>query len=200
VETEGYSKIKVEKSKAMHWLMPLHFFYAMHEASMPSIAFIEGETMPQPERDLLVHDADMTPTMSRFHASTLGLSVLEYERNDDYLLRKVVLETLGSRKPVLFGAIGIRLEMFEPEVSRLIIEGEEPLGGILADYAVPHLSQPRGFFAVKCDEFVSEALDEMPGTELFGRCNQLADAEGIVFADIVEILPRCDEAERGFEA
>jgi hypothetical protein len=200
VKTEGYRTIEIEDSMAMHWMMPLHFFYAKHETKLPPVTFLDGETMPEPERELLVHDADMTPTLSAFHSGVLGLSVLEHDRSDDYLLRLVVLETLEGRRPVEFGAIGIRLESFEPEVSRLIVEGEEPLGGILGDYAVPHLSQPRGFFAIPCDDLVSEALDEMPGTELFGRCNQLADAEGIVFADIVEILPQHGGTKPSFGA
>jgi hypothetical protein len=200
LKAEGYRTIEVEESKAMHWLMPMHYFYAKHELELPPVVFIEGGSMPDPERELLVHDADMTPTLAAYHGSALGLSVLEHECSDEYLLRMVVLETLEARRPVEFGAIGIHLEKFEPEVRRLIVEGEEPLGGILGDYAVPHVSQPRGFFATTCDEIVSEALDEMPGTELFGRCNQLADAEGIVFADIVEILPQHGGTESSFEA
>ncbi|MEM8955246.1 MAG: hypothetical protein AAGD22_13925 [Verrucomicrobiota bacterium] len=200
VKTEGYTAIEIEEPKIRHWLMPLHYFYQKRGLDLPPLTFLDGATMPDPERTLLVHDDDMTPTLARHHGEALGLRVLGCERSDDYLLRMVVLETIGTRVPVEYGAIGIDLGRFEADVQRLIVEGVEPLGGILGERAVPHVSQPRGFFAISCDSLVSEALDMVAGSELFGRCNQLSDAEGLVFADIVEILPEQGGAERGVGA
>ncbi|MEM7146146.1 MAG: hypothetical protein AAF591_13490 [Verrucomicrobiota bacterium] len=197
MKTEGYTAIEVAESKLMHWLMPLHYFYEKRGLVLPPVTFLDGVTMPDPERELLVHDRDMTPTLADYHADGLGLRVLGVERSDDYLLRMVILETLGTREPVEFGAIGIDLGRFEPEVRRLIEEGVEPLGGILNDKGMPHTSEPRGFFAISCDSLVSEALNAVAGTELFGRCNQLSDADGVVFADIVEVLPEHGGAKMG---
>ena len=43
-------------------------------------------------------------------------------------------------------------------------------------------------------------LEIREGETVYGRCNQLLDSEGIVFADIVEILPRSNESERLVES
>ncbi|MEM7601819.1 MAG: hypothetical protein AAF357_10445, partial [Verrucomicrobiota bacterium] len=77
-----------------------------------------------------------------------------------------------------------------PEARRKIEEGTVPLGQILMEESVPHFGSPRGFFQTKADDFVSQALDELPGSTLSGRCNELCFEGGQRFADIVEILPR----------
>ncbi len=170
--------------------MPMQFFYARENLPLPDLEFIDGGEMPEPERKLLVHDFDMTPTLEDFHGSKLGLRVFQKDRSDDYLLRLVVLETTEDQRPVEFGAIGIRLEAFTDQVRELIVQGKEPLGGILQREKLGHKGKPRAFLRVWADKLVSEALGVPLGTELYGRCNQLMDADGIVFADIVEILPK----------
>ena len=180
---------------ALHWLMPLHYFYEQNETGLPDFKFVEGSGVPYPYRSLLVHENDMTPTLAAFHHSKLYLEVLQREIAGDYLLRCVILRSRTSDVPVEFGAIGIHLENFAPEVRSLIEKGEQPLGGILGEYQVPHTGSPASFFSVPADQLISEALAQTPGTTMWGRCNQLLDPDGSVLADIVEILPQSDESE-----
>lgn len=183
------SQSKGAEAQEIYNLMPLHFFYARDGRVMPAFHFIPGEEMSEPERELLVHDKDMTPRLSNFHGSRLVLRVWEHELQEAYLLRLVLLETEEERRPVEFGAIGIHLDRFAAPVRKLIEEGEEPLGGILERFEVPHCGQPRAFFSVEADGLVSEALGSSEGDLLYGRCNQLVDPDGLALADIVEILP-----------
>ncbi|MFV1996178.1 MAG: hypothetical protein ACC661_12140 [Verrucomicrobiales bacterium] len=177
------------EAQEIYNLMPLHFFYARDGREMPVFRFIPGQEIPEPERELLVHDTDMTPRLSSFHQSRLVLRVWESELQDAYLLRLVLLETEKGRRPVEFGAIGIDLDKFAAPVRRLIEQGQEPLGGILERFEVPHRGNPRAFFSVEADDLVSEALGGSAGDLLYGRCNQLIDPDGLVLADVVEILP-----------
>ena len=144
-------------------------------------------TLDAPRPDLVIYlQAPLETLRQRITQRGIGY---EQQIRDDYLLRLVRLQTIDERRPVLFGAIGIRLEAFTREVRDLVAEGQEPLGGILQDFKVPHYSDPRSYFAVDADDIISDALREPPGVELYGRCNELSDEDGIVFADIVEILP-----------
>ena len=184
---------------ALHWLLPLHFFYERRNLDLPELDFIDGVTMPEGDRGLLVHENDMTPTLAAFHHSKLYLEVHEHERTDNYLMRLVTLHAESDKSPVEYGAIGIHLDLFPEEVSQLIIEGEIPLGGILGEYGVKHSGSPTAFFSVPADQMIAEALHQQPQEVLYGRCNQLLDDDGMAIADIVEILPRHCESEKWIE-
>ena len=178
-----------ENTRVLDLLMPLLYFYNQDELPLSPVEFIEGEAMPQPYRSLLVHQHDMTPTLRDHHGSDITLEVVQAEMSDDFVMRQVVLHRASDGVAVEYGAIGIHLDGFPPHVKELIREGKQPLGGILETESVPHASAPRAWFAIEADEHTGDLLRVPPGTKLYGRCNALTHPDGIVFADIVEILP-----------
>ncbi len=181
---------------ALERIMPFHFFYEKRGLYLPDFRFLEGSEVPYPYRSLLVHENDMTPTLAAFHHSKLYLEVHESETTEAFVMRLVTLHAADSKLPVEFGAIAIQLGSLPLEVQDLIREGAKPLGAILGEYGVPHRGCPSTYFSVPCDDLIGEALHQKPGEILYGRCNQLLDADGMVFADIVEILPRSNESEQ----
>lgn len=183
-------------AQALHWLMPLHFFYERGGHPLPDFHFMTGKQVPYPYRSLLVHENDMTPTLAAFHHSKLYLEVHERIVSDDYLLRMVTLHAAASDLPVEFGAIGIHLGSLPEDAREAVIEGRIPLGAILGDHQVPHHGSPAAFFSVPADALMMRTLRQPEHVVLYGRCNQLVDDDGFVIADIVEILPRSDESER----
>ena len=168
-------------------LMPLVFFYGRLELDLPRVEFIEGPSMPQPQRHLLVHQSDMTPRLREHHHSAPQLTVVSVERTEDYVIREVVLACEG--RPVEYGAIGIHLDGFPLPVKTMICEGTAPLGAILESEGIPHTSAPTGYFVLEADAHMAQLLGTSPGMRLFGRCNVLSHADGTSFADIVEVLP-----------
>lgn len=186
-------------AEALHRLLPFHFFYEQAKADLPDFTFLEGDEVPYPYRSLLVHQNDMTPTLAAFHHSRLYLEVHKHESNPDFVMRLVTLHAAASEIPVEYGAIAIQLGGFSDEVREKIVEGRKPLGGILGEYNVEHTGSPSAYFSVPADELIANSLNQSVGEVLFGRCNQLLDAEGMVFADIVEILPRSNESEKWVE-
>lgn len=168
-------------------LMPLAFFYGRLELDLPPLEFLEESAIPEPQQHLLVHQSDMTPRLHQHHVHAPALTVVTVERTDDYLIREVVLTCEGD--PVEYGAIGIHLEGFPSHVQQMIREGSSPLGSILESEGIPHLSAPRGYFALAADEHMARLLDTVPGTRLYGRSNVLSHSDGTAFADIVEVLP-----------
>jgi len=176
-------------ARVLDLLMPLLYFYNQDELPLPRVEFMDGAAMPLPWRSLLVHTSDMTPTLRNHHRSVITLEVIQAEMSADYVMRQVVLHRESDNTPVEYGAIGIQLEGFPEKVKQLIREGHQPLGGILESEGIPHQSAPRAWFSIEADEHTSELLRVAPGTLLYGRCNALTHPGGIVFADIVEILP-----------
>ena len=181
---------------ALHRLMPFHFFYEKAGVALPDFTFLEGSEVPYPYRSLLVHQNDMTPTLAAFHHSKLYLEVHAHESSDEFVMRLVSLHAKSSDKPVEYGAIAIQLESLPEPVREEVISGKKPLGGILGEYQVVHSGKPSSYFSVPIDALIADALDQREGEILYGRCNQLLNAEGMVFADIVEILPRSNESEQ----
>ncbi len=176
------------ESAELDYLMPLHFFLG---AMFPlEVAFVPGEEMPEPERHLLVHGSDMTSRLEAFHGSTVGLRVHAKKQSENYLMRAVVLERKDTGEPVEFGAIGIRLDAFSGEAREDVVAGEIPLGAILKRHGVAYTSNPRAYFRIRIDDRLSGILHAESGGMHYGRCNELRDGDGLVFADIVEILPR----------
>tara|TARA_R110000850_G_scaffold167796_15_gene292867 strand:+ start:1498 stop:2115 length:618 start_codon:yes stop_codon:yes gene_type:complete len=182
-------------AEALHRLLPFHFFYEKTGAELPDFEFLEGEEVPYPYRSLLVHNNDMTPTLAAFHHSKLYLEVHEHESTDEFVMRLVTLHASSSDQAVEFGAIAIQLDRFSEEVRKAVVAGEKPLGGILGEFSVDHSGNPAAYFSVPADGLISNSLNQGLGEKLYGRCNQLLDSEGVVFADIVEILPRSNESE-----
>jgi chorismate-pyruvate lyase len=182
-------------SEALGWLMPFHYFYEKAGLPLPDFRFLAGEEVPYPYRSLLVHANDMTPTLAAFHHSRLYLEVHEHETGEAFVMRLVTLHAAASGAPVEYGAIAIQLGALPPEAAAEVVAGSKPLGALLGEYAVEHRGSPVAYFAVPADEQIAAALQQRPGEILYGRCNQLLDADGMVFADIVEILPRSNESE-----
>lgn len=182
-------------AEALQRLFPFHFFYERAGKSLPDFTFLNGEEVPYPYRSLLVHRNDMTPTLAAFHHSKVYLDVHEHESSQDFVMRLVSLHAASSDKPVEYGAIAIQLASLSDEVREKVVAGEKPLGGILGEHGVAHKGSPVAYFSVRADELMAGALRQGINEVLYGRCNQLLDDSGAVFADIVEILPRSNESE-----
>ncbi|MFO1498830.1 MAG: hypothetical protein U1G07_10630 [Verrucomicrobiota bacterium] len=97
--------------RALPAAYPLDDFYARARLPLPEIEMIEPAEMPEPYRRLLVHNNDMTPTLSAYHARVIHLRVLGRQYRDDYYFREVVLVTDETELPVEFGAIRINLAL-----------------------------------------------------------------------------------------
>jgi chorismate-pyruvate lyase len=168
-------------------LKPLADFYTGR--ALPKVRFIEAARMPQAYRQLLDHSNDMTSTLQRFHEEEIRVHVLESRQDDTCYARKVLLVTRDTRRTVEFGAIEIRLELFPVGAQREIFRAEMPLGTILQSFRIDYVSNPRAFFQIESDDLMNAALALSHTQTLYGRANEITDAEDHVLAEIVEILP-----------
>ncbi len=167
----------------------LEAIYLRSGQPLPQMQTIGCLRVPQPFRDLLVHENDMTPTLEAFHGRRISLHVLERHQQEIRLLRLVVLKLEADDTPVEFGAIRIDLTLFKTQALQLILEEHLPLGTILREQNILHTSGPKEFFSVLSDAVVNRAL-QLTGTyQLFGRRNVIRDSQGRPMAEMTEILP-----------
>ena len=175
--------------KISHLLDPLGKFYEPPGLALPRVRSLEGSDVPQPYRQLLVHESDMTSTLEEFFDQSIRLDPLQVREVDDVLYRQVLLRTIDDDLPVEFGAIRIQLHMFDECMQELIREGVIPLGGIMNQHRIEYASKPTDWFSIQPDAIIMKALQlELPQT-LFGRHNILTNASGRQYAEVVEILP-----------
>jgi hypothetical protein len=168
----------------------LRFLRNLQATALPS------EALPQPYRDLLAHERDMTSTLTRHHGERMALRVLELEISANRLERRVHLLAAETRRVVEVGAIRIQLSLFPPQAHQQIREGLCPLGAVLAEHRIPYLSQPQGFFRVEsvtnlglASGLPASRQGAPPEPLAFGRHNILLSPTGELLAEVLELLP-----------
>ena len=167
-------------------------FLGTSVVSEARIEWCKPEKVPQPYRDLLWHDGDMTSSLERFHKDELTLQILRVEQAEGNYLREVVLRRQRDGRAVEYGVIEVVLPAFSPSMRLAIVAGGQPLGGLLNSTGLAYGSEPIGFFGIRGAE-MGEIYPETPGGELlYGRYNRLIDDNGTCLARIVEILPKAD--------
>lgn len=169
-------------------LYPLTHFHENGGAPLPEFEVVASPAVPEPYRSLLVHDGDMTSRLEAFHKGEIVLTVLHREKTETAYRREVVLRIEETGLPVEYGAIEIDLEAFAPEVRAKILEEHLPLGGLLNSYAIGYRSRPKAFIRLGADELMGRLFAAEECAAFYGRCNELLDAGGRVFARIVEVL------------
>jgi chorismate-pyruvate lyase len=170
-------------------LFPLDAFYHRSQQRLPPLEVVSMEEVPEPYRSLLCGAHDMTPTLEAFHKDRIRLEVRDRFLAEDALWRLVVLHLQNDNKRVEFGAIVIPLRHYPTEARNQVLEGQCPLGSILAVHHVNHLSSPQAYLRVLSDPFINAALGVEEERVLYGRRNHLLTQNGEILADILEILP-----------
>lgn len=176
-------------SSRLDLLYPLSEFFERGEPRPLAQLEAGQQPMPEPYRSLLVHDTDMTSTLERFHGEPLHLRLLRRHRQEGSLFRQVVLQGQRTAKAVEFGAIRIDLTAFDDVPRQRILDAKQPLGSILAEFAVPYQSRPRLFFHVESNPHMEGVLGFTGPATLYGRQNVLSRPDGVPLAEVVEILP-----------
>lgn len=165
------------------------FYEARPDPPPLEAEFVEPHEIPQPQRELLVHERDMTSTLERHHGEPMALCVLERKRRREWYSRHIVLETARTHRPAEYGAIRICLPLLDEQAQAEVLKGAAPMGGILKTCGVVFRSCPGAFFRIMSNEVINASLHLAEPQWLFGRCTCLADKHGRTMAEVIEILP-----------
>lgn len=194
---EQPQKLFVIANMDMSTLYPLDRFYQLNGKTLPPFSDITAEEIPQPQKQILAHDNDMTPTIEVFCGEKVRLDVQHKYVKEDSLYRKVVLVTSDTGKIVVFGAIRIYLLALPARARRAVLDCHQPLGNILQENQVSHRSHPRRFFTIETDQLIGDALKVAVGRMLFGRVNTIKTTSGAKIVEVVEILPPLSDSMNG---
>jgi chorismate-pyruvate lyase len=173
----------------LNLIYPLDTFYRKWGLAVPEVEAVEGDAVPSPYNELLVHANDMTPTLEAFHRSPIELRLIQRHLEGDLYSRLVDLSIVGHDSPVEFGCIAINLQHFPAAAREVILDGHMPLGTILSRHKIEHQSCPLAYVRVKADPFMSDALYLTGSPDLYGRRNVLYSRDRSVLAEVLEILP-----------
>ena len=169
-------------------LYPLSHFFRLSGEVLPPCEVVAGPAVPEPYRALLVHQGDMTSRLEKFHGAPMTLRVLHREQAGNTYRREVLLCAQDSGLPVEYGAIAIDLAQFAEPLRALILEGHQPLGGLLNRHAVRYRSEPRAYLKLAPDSAMDAHFELEGAHTLYGRCNVLLGDRDQVLARIVEVL------------
>ena len=172
------------------YLALLRGFYKLMP-QRPSIdpTFVPPDTLPEPQRSLLVHYSDMTSTLGRHYGESIVLRPLDRYEEPQWYRRHIVLETAASHRPVEYGAMRVLLPLLSEAARAEVLEAKLPLGAIFARHGLNYRHKPGGFFRIHTNQLIERALQISSPQWLYGRCNCLSDEVGRVVAEVIEILP-----------
>jgi chorismate-pyruvate lyase len=106
-----------------------------------------------------------------------------------FYYREVVLRLDHDEKPVEFGANKVFLGQFPEAAQEQILLEQVPLGRILKECGVRHVTEAKHFSACNPDALILKALELETPVTLYGRKAVISDLQGHPLSEIVEILP-----------
>lgn len=158
---------------------------------VPSLGYwdqVSADEVPNPYRDLLVHDSLMTPGLERFYSQKATLRVVEESRQPDRYARKILLGTRGANRVVEFAIIRIEACRCAERFWDVLMEGKTPVGTILTQNNVQTRVQADTFIEVTPGpELMTHFKMNMPEV-LYGRF-ATHYWEGEPAVQVLEILP-----------
>jgi hypothetical protein len=169
-------------------LYPLDLAYRQAGLPAPDARILSPAEIPPPYRSLLDHQRDMTMTLEEHCGGRVALRVLSIFSRKSWYFRRVLLSHEYSGRPVEMGAIRISLTVFAPRIRQQILSNRVPLGRVLRDGDVDHLSRPRTFLGVTPNSEMMGVFWMREPRLLYGRQTEVL-IDGRKIGDIVEILP-----------
>jgi chorismate-pyruvate lyase len=148
---------------------------------------ISADQVPQPYRELLVHEHHMTVTVEAHHKSLVDVKVLERQCHGDAYARKILLAKQTDGRIVQFGLVLIWLNYCSPEVRAEILAEKTPLGRILIEHNVLRRIEPTDFLRVTPGPEMMQWFGLKTPEPAYGRL-ALIHCDGKPAIELVEIV------------
>jgi hypothetical protein len=172
--------------------------HAFHGDPMPAIGAVPAKDVPSPWASVVVNSRSMTANLEDCYGDRILLTLLgdDIHVPDKTLGRAVILRTARKAEPVALAGLRIHLERFPPKVRVRFVEAVSPFGGILREEGIGFSSQPVSFLKSRTSKLLAQALCSQPGSTLYGRFSLILGDQGMLYAEVIELLPRprCLEA------
>ena len=136
---------------------------------IPQYEVISAEEMPQPYRELLVHEHHMTVTLEAHHGDLVEVRILERLHQGDSYARKILLALEKSGRIVQFGIVHVDLSVCSDEVRAKIVEGKIPFGRILIQHNVLRRIEPIAYLKIEPGQAMRDWFSLKEEKPVYGR-------------------------------
>lgn len=165
----------------------IHDLYGIFPGTTPPpYEELPGEAMPEPYRNLLVHEHHMTVTMELHHGKPVYVRVLQRRLEGSWYARKILLFLVGTEKVVQFGIVRINLDLCSKEVRRAILEEATPLGRILIRHNVLRRIEPTAYLHLTPDAELQRLFKLTEPLPTYGRL-ALIHCDGQPAVELLEV-------------
>eukprot|EP00474_Spongospora_subterranea_P000711 CRZ01169.1 hypothetical protein [Spongospora subterranea] len=163
--------------------------YTLEGMPLPTARVVLPESIPEPCKQLLHHNHNMTPTLSKYVMGDAKLIVHYQTYFPDTLSinRIITLECRGYC--VEFSSITIFLSSIPEHLHKCILSGAIPLGTALLQSGITHNCQPDIYIQCRCEPLINRLFANSHDEFVYGRRNRLVSSEGQIIAELIEIIP-----------
>ena len=130
---------------------------------------VSRDVVPQPFRNLLVHDGHMTETIEAHYGERVDVDVLSVVDEGPHYARKILLRRQSDAKVVQFGIVRLDPQSLPERSMCLIRQQVVPLGRILVDHEVMRRVQVDALWRIAPGIDLQQLLKIGPDTPLYGR-------------------------------
>ncbi len=160
-----------------------NLFAAELPVDLPEFEIIEPDEIPQPYRELLVHEQHMTVTLERFHGEQVALRGLARHTFGSHYGRLILLALPSTGEVVQFGIMRIDLDcLYGEDVRAEILAGDTPLGRVLIKHDVLRRIDPSAYLRIMPNRTIKDWFSPPTSQPVYGRlatifCNGLPAVE-----------------------
>lgn len=196
----------------MHELKPEHsavdlmelvelFYQDPHQLGQFEGLGLKAESIPQPQRDLLNHEAHMTVTVEAFHGGPVDVRVdrtrFGVAPGDDlqgsaaeaaaWYAREITLHRQSDGAPVQYGIVRLNIPALATKVWNEIRSQQTPLGRVLIENQVLREVELCGLWKIVAGERLADLLGCEVGQVVYGRTARiLCDRQPAI--DLLEVV------------
>ena len=144
-------------------------FAPFPQCPLPPHEEVAPAQIPEPYRQLLVHDSHMTVSMEEFHGMSVDVHVLEKVLNEQEYARRIALVKHGTQEVVQGGIVRMQLQLLQPEVRADIMSEQIPLGRVLINHDVLRTIEVLAYYRLQTTPALQEWLRFSSQAPCFGR-------------------------------
>lgn len=138
---------------------------------------VPGAQVPEPYRQLLVHEHHMTVTVEKFHGDLVNVQVLFKKWDEDAYARKILLSLQKTGRVVQYGIVRMHFKYVSDEVRAEIVSERTPLGRVLIEHKVLRRIEPTAFLKIIPGKDLMAWFGMTEPTPVYGRlayihCNE----------------------------
>ncbi|MCA9077108.1 MAG: hypothetical protein KDA93_18930 [Planctomycetaceae bacterium] len=133
------------------------------------VEYVAKSLVPEPYKQMLVHDHHMTVTMEEYHGCSVEVRVLDRKSEGDIYCRKIVLLKEGTDEVVQFGFVRFDFQYVTEAVKEAIVSEEIPLGRVLINHNVLRHIDLGAILRITAGPGLAKSLQMREGAETYGR-------------------------------